>query len=93
MWERFSYYGMRALLVLYMVKYLLQPERAETVIGFAALKSGARIRCSARSASSRSSSHIYGLYTGLVYLTPVLGGYLADRCARPAPHRGASAPR
>ncbi len=33
MWERFSYYGMRALLVLYMVKYLLQPENAENVIG------------------------------------------------------------
>ena len=40
MWERFSYYGMKALLVLYMVKYLLQPEHAQSVIGFAALKSG-----------------------------------------------------
>ena len=38
MWERFSYYGMKALLVLYMVKYLLHPEHAQTVIGFAALK-------------------------------------------------------
>ena len=38
MWERFSYYGMRALLVLYMVKYLLQPGRAEQVSGFAGLK-------------------------------------------------------
>ena len=34
MWERFSYYGMRALLVLYMVKYLFLPERAESVIGY-----------------------------------------------------------
>ena len=40
MWERFSYYGMKALLVLYMVKYLLQPENAQGVLGFAALKSG-----------------------------------------------------
>ena len=40
MWERFSYYGMRALLVLYMVKHLLQPERAEQVIGYATLKGG-----------------------------------------------------
>ncbi len=40
MWERFSYYGMRALLVLYMVKYLLQPGRAETVIGYATMKGG-----------------------------------------------------
>ena len=39
MWERFSYYGMKALLVLYMVKYLLQPGRAENVIGLATLKS------------------------------------------------------
>src|SRR6478672_5702622 len=38
MWERFSYYGMRALLVLYMVKYLLAPEHADTVIGLDALK-------------------------------------------------------
>ena len=39
MWERFSYYGMRALLVLYMVKYLLA-ERADTVIGLGALRHG-----------------------------------------------------
>lgn len=53
MWERFSYYGMRALLVLYMVQNLL----------FSAQKAG----------------NIYGIYTGLVYLTPLIGGYLADR--------------
>ena len=54
MWERFSYYGMRALLVLYMVKYLLQPERAENVIGFAALKSraGSAVRPARRAAAS-----------------------------------------
>ena len=39
MWERFSYYGMRALLVLYMVKYLLLAEHAENVIGLGALRS------------------------------------------------------
>ena len=53
MWERFSYYGMRALLVLYLTQHLLY-ERA------AALE-------------------VYGLYTGLVYLTPIIGGFLADR--------------
>lgn len=53
MWERFSFYGMRALLVLYMVQELL----------FTSQKAGT----------------IYGLYTGLVYLTPLIGGYLADR--------------
>ena len=40
MWERFSYYGMRALLVLYLVKYLLLPGNSEQVIGLATLKSG-----------------------------------------------------
>jgi POT family proton-dependent oligopeptide transporter len=78
MWERFSYYGMKALLVLYMVKYLLHPERAQTVIGFTELKSGLEFLFGSL-AIQPLSSHIYGLYTGLVYLTPVLGGYLADR--------------
>ncbi len=78
MWERFSYYGMKALLVLYMVKYLLQPERAQTVIGFAALKAALEFVFGPLDIQPLSS-HIYGLYTGLVYLTPVLGGYLADR--------------
>ncbi len=53
MWERFSYYGMRALLILYMVQHLAY--------------------------SIQKSNTIYGLYTGLVYLTPLLGGYIADR--------------
>ena len=78
MWERFSYYGMKALLVLYMVKYLLHPEHAQAVIGFAALKSGLEALFGPLEIQPLSS-HIYGLYTGLVYLTPVLGGYLADR--------------
>ena len=78
MWERFSYYGMKALLVLYMVKYLLHPEHAQVVIGFAALKSALEGLFGPLGVQPLSS-HIYGLYTGLVYLTPVLGGYLADR--------------
>tara|TARA_B110000196_G_C21150312_1_gene669166 strand:+ start:1751 stop:3160 length:1410 start_codon:yes stop_codon:yes gene_type:complete len=53
MWERFSYYGMRALLVLYLVNSL----------GF----------------SDADALHIYAIYTGLVYLTPIIGGYLADK--------------
>ncbi|WP_414469047.1 peptide MFS transporter [Methanobacterium sp. ACI-7] len=53
MWERFSYYGMRAILSLYMIQALL----FNTVF----------------------TSTIYGYYTGLVYLTPLLGGYIADR--------------
>lgn len=53
MWERFSFYGMRALIVLYMIQKLAY--------------------------SAQTAGNIYGLYTGLVYLTPLLGGYLADR--------------
>jgi len=78
MWERFSYYGMKALLVFYMTKHLLQPERAQTVLGFASLKAGLESLFGPLDIQPLSS-HIYGLYTGLVYLTPVLGGYLADR--------------
>src|SRR5499427_7087041 len=78
MWERFSYYGMRALLVLYMVKYLLLPGNTEGVVGLATLKSGLEWMFGPLGIQP-FSSHIYGLYTGLVYLTPVFGGMLADR--------------
>jgi POT family proton-dependent oligopeptide transporter len=78
MWERFSYYGMRALLVLYMVKYLLHPAHADAVIGLATLK-GAFEWMFGELGVQPLASHIYGLYTGLVYLTPVFGGIIADR--------------
>src|SRR6195256_145053 len=78
MWERFSYYGMRALLVLYMVKYLFGPEHAGTVIGLAALKRALEIPFGPLDIQPLASQ-IYGLYTGLVYLTPIFGGLLADR--------------
>src|SRR5262245_38672313 len=78
MWERFSYYGMRALLVLYMVKYLLLPGQAENVIGLSTLKQMYEAMFGPLGVQA-FSSQIYGLYTGLVYLTPVFGGLLADR--------------
>ncbi len=78
MWERFSYYGMRALLVLYMVDYLFTPERVSKVIGLNALKRGLEALAGPLGAQPLSS-HIYGLYTGFVYLTPILGGFIADR--------------
>ncbi len=53
MWERFSYYGMRAILIFYLTQHWLF--------------------------SDGKSNLIYGAYTSLVYITPVLGGYLADR--------------
>lgn len=53
MWERFSYYGMRAIFILYLTKALL--------------------------IDSKEAGSIYGTYTSLVYLTPLLGGFIADR--------------
>ncbi|ATD68595.1 MFS transporter [Luteimonas chenhongjianii] len=53
MWERFSYYGMRALLIFYLVQHWMY--------------------------SDSEASVIYGAYTALVYIAPVVGGYLADR--------------
>jgi len=78
MWERFSYYGMRALLVLYMVKHLLATERAEQVLGYTTLSAGLETLFGPLGVQPLAS-HIYGLYTGLVYLTPLLGGLIADR--------------
>src|SRR6478752_6259535 len=78
MWERFSYYGMRALLVLYMVKYLLEPERARQVIGLSTFKTALESIFGALAAQPFASL-IYGFYSGMVYLTPILGGLLADR--------------
>src|SRR6266436_1763955 len=77
MWERFSYYGMRALLVLYMVKYVLSPDTGQ-VIGLAALKRALEALLGPLDVQPLASN-IYGLYTGLVYLTPVFGGIVADR--------------
>ena len=57
MWERFSYYGMRALLVLYLTAQFLNGG-----LGF----------------SAQSASLVYGVFTGLVYFTPLIGGYIAD---------------
>jgi POT family proton-dependent oligopeptide transporter len=58
MWERFSYYGMRALLVLFLVSTLIDGgwewSRADALV-------------------------LYGWYTGLVYLTPIIGGFIADK--------------
>ena len=78
MWERFSYYGMRALLVLYLVKHLLQPDNISAVIGLATLRRMHEF-VSGPLDIQPFSSLIYGDYTMLVYLTPIFGGLLADR--------------
>lgn len=79
MWERFSFYGMRALLVLYMATYLLaDPARAADVIGYTSLENFL-IQIFGPLSVQQMSSQLYGLYTGFVYFTPFFGGLLADR--------------
>jgi len=78
MWERFSYYGMRALLILYLTKYLLLPGHAETVWGYDGVKSTFEWMFGPLEVQPLSSL-IYGLYTGLVFFTPLPGGWIADR--------------
>jgi proton-dependent oligopeptide transporter, POT family len=75
--ERFSYYGMTALLALYMVKQLLLPEHANHVLGLAALRHVFEFR--GPMSDQAFASLIYGWYGGLVYFTPILGGWVADR--------------
>ncbi|MEO8803804.1 MAG: peptide MFS transporter [Rudaea sp.] len=77
-WERFSYYGMTAILVLYMTQALLLPGHVEQIVGFAAFRSTLESVFGPMSTLGLASQ-IMGLYTGLVYFTPVLGGWIADR--------------
>ena len=58
MWERFSYYGMRGILILYLTKSFLAGGLA---------------------IDKQDASLIYGFFTGFVYLTPIIGGWLADK--------------
>jgi proton-dependent oligopeptide transporter, POT family len=78
MWERFSYYGMRALLVLYMTKYVLLPAQTGNVVGLAGFKSALEAVFGPLDVQPLASQ-IYGFYTALVYFTPIFGGLLADR--------------
>jgi POT family proton-dependent oligopeptide transporter len=77
-WERFSYYGMAALLVLYMVNQLLLPGHVEHVAGFAAFRAGIEGLFGTMSTQALASQ-IFGLYSGFVYFTPVIGGWVGDR--------------
>lgn len=77
-WERFSYYGMTALLALYMVNQLLLPGHVEHIAGFAEFRAAVESLLGPLSTQALASQ-IFGLYTGFVYFTPLLGGMLADR--------------
>src|SRR6266404_3072639 len=77
-WERFSYYGMQALLVLYMVNRLLHPPHVDHIAGFVPFRHLIESFRGPLDVQPLSST-IFGLYTGLVYLTPIAGGLIADR--------------
>ena len=85
MWERFSYYGMRALLVLYMTKFLIiHADQGMVVFGYAGIRAFVQwfvglLGMHGQLSVQALSSQIYGLYTGFVYFTPFFGGILADR--------------
>jgi proton-dependent oligopeptide transporter, POT family len=78
MWERFSYYGNRVLLPIYLTGYLLLPGHFEHVLGYQTMK---HLFESIRGPLGVQplESMIYATYTGFVYFTPLIGGYLADR--------------
>jgi len=77
-WERFSFYGMTALVVLYMVNQLLLPGHVEQIAGFAGFRSALEWVFGPLSTQALASQ-IFGLYSGFVYFTPILGGIIADR--------------
>ncbi len=92
MWERFSYYGMRAILVLYLTHYLFDPANIGHVWGYETIRNILQSMFGALDVNppqaapgepvihgQQFSSLVYGFYTGFVYLTPLLGGWLADR--------------
>ena len=78
MWERFSFFGMQALLMLYMTKYLLLPEHARDVLGLAAFRS-LLSSIFGPMTDLAFASQTYGIYSGLLYATPMLGAWLGDR--------------
>ena len=77
-WERFSYYGMTALVVLFMVNQLLLPGHVEHIAGFPGFRAAVESIVGPLSTQALASQ-IFGLYSGFVYFTPLLGGMIADR--------------
>jgi POT family proton-dependent oligopeptide transporter len=77
-WERFSFYGMQALLVLYMGQQLFLPGHIEHVAGFSQFRAAIESVYGPLTPVALASA-IFGLYAGGVYLTPIAGGFIADR--------------
>ena len=77
-WERFSFYGMQALLVLYMVDQALTPGHINAIAGMGGFR-GALEGVFGHLSTQALSSQIFGLYTGFVYFTPLIGGWIGDQ--------------
>jgi POT family proton-dependent oligopeptide transporter len=80
-WERFSYYGMQTLLVLYMTQQLLLPGHVEHIAGMGWFRRLMEVAYNGGDTMTvvALSSAIFGTYTSFVYLTPIIGGFIADR--------------
>ena len=77
-WERFSFYGMQALLVLYMVDQALTPGHINAIVGMSGFR-GVLQGVFGPLSIQALSSQIFGLYTGFVYVTPLIGGWIGDQ--------------
>jgi len=78
LWERISFHGMQALLVLYMVGQLFTPGHLERIVGFAGFRAAIE-QVTGPLSTQALASQVFGIYVGLVYFTPVIGGWLGDR--------------
>jgi len=74
LWERFSFYGMQAILMLYMTKHLLAPDVAPKVLGLAAFRG-----IFEPITDVAFAAQTFGIYSGLIYATPLAGAWIADR--------------
>lgn len=77
--ERFSFYGMQTLLVLYMIDRALKPGHVGHILGFGALRTFVRSIWGGPPGIQALASEIFGLYTATVYVTPLIGGWLGDK--------------
>jgi POT family proton-dependent oligopeptide transporter len=78
LWDRISFHGMQAVLVLFMVDQLLRPGHVEHIVGFAPFRAAVEGVTGPLSVQALASQ-IFGLYVGLVAASPMLGGWLGDR--------------
>jgi proton-dependent oligopeptide transporter, POT family len=78
LWERFSFYGMQALLMLYMTQHLLKPENARRVWGLTGYREALEALFGPLT-DLAFAAQTFGLYSGFIYVTPLLGAWLGDR--------------